>query len=59
MKEISVVIPCYNSSKSLSELLERLHVSLKALGVTYEIIFINDCSRDNTEDIARKIIDKF
>lgn len=46
--ELSIVIPCYNSAESLSELNERLNESLQLLNVTYEIIYVNDCSKDNT-----------
>lgn len=48
MPEISIVIPCYNSSKSLNELSQRLDSSLKTLNITYEIIYVNDCSKDTT-----------
>jgi len=46
--EISVVIPCYNSEKSLIELNDRLHKSLLLLEKKYEIIYINDQSKDKT-----------
>ena len=57
--ELSVVIPCYNSSKSLNELSKRLDLSLKTLNVTYEVIFINDYSKDDTITVAKKIVDKY
>ncbi len=46
--EISIVIPCYNSEKSLEELNKRLINTLELLDVSYEIIYVNDCSKDNT-----------
>lgn len=49
--ELSVVIPVYNEESGLSHLFARLYPALDALaarGVTYEIIFVNDGSRDNT-----------
>lgn len=46
--EISVLIPCYNSAESVDELTERLVHSMESLAIPYEIIFINDCSSDNT-----------
>jgi glycosyltransferase involved in cell wall biosynthesis len=49
--ELSVVIPCYNSEKSLPELNERLNTTLKGLVVNYEIIYVNDSSQDNTKSI--------
>jgi glycosyltransferase involved in cell wall biosynthesis len=43
---VSVVIPVYNSAASLPMLLERLSVALAALGAGYEVILVNDGSRD-------------
>jgi undecaprenyl-phosphate 4-deoxy-4-formamido-L-arabinose transferase len=49
--ELSVVIPVYNEESGLSHLFARLYPALDQLaerGVSYEIIFVNDGSRDNT-----------
>ncbi len=46
--ELSVVIPVYNEEAGLAKLFARLYPALDALGYTYEIVFINDGSRDNT-----------
>jgi len=53
--ELSIVIPCYNSAKSLSKLNVRLHRALDSLGVVYEIIYINDCSKDTTLEELKKL----
>ncbi|BAU26511.1 undecaprenyl-phosphate 4-deoxy-4-formamido-L-arabinose transferase [Aneurinibacillus soli] len=53
--EISVVIPCYNSFKSLMELNERLIRTLEELKVRYEIIYVNDCSKDQTIHVLRSL----
>lgn len=53
--EISVVIPCYNSEKSLLELNKRLVQALEGLSVNFEIIYINDCSKDNTYEVLKEI----
>lgn len=45
---ISVVIPAYNEESCLVELLKRLKPVLTGLGSSYEIIFIDDGSRDGT-----------
>jgi glycosyltransferase involved in cell wall biosynthesis len=45
---ISVVIPVYNSEKTLSELVQRLHVTLENRGARFEIILVNDGSRDGS-----------
>jgi undecaprenyl-phosphate 4-deoxy-4-formamido-L-arabinose transferase len=46
--EISVVIPVYNEEESLPFMFERIFRVLDALENPYEIIFINDGSRDAT-----------
>ncbi len=45
---LSVVIPCYNESANLSRLFQRLEAVLSVANLTYEIICINDGSRDTT-----------
>ena len=47
-KNISVVIPVYNSEKTLPELTPRLHTALGKLSDKHEIILVNDGSRDNS-----------
>lgn len=46
--ELSIVVPVYNEEQVFEKLLERLVNSAQAIGVSYEIIFVNDGSRDNT-----------
>ena len=48
---ISVVIPVYNSSPMLSELVKRLDSVLKGLRDKYELILVNDGSTDQSWDI--------
>jgi glycosyltransferase involved in cell wall biosynthesis len=45
---ISVVIPVYNSEESLEELTQRLGEALPLISGDFEVIFINDGSRDNS-----------
>ena len=46
--EISVVVPLYNEEDNIDYLFERLILVLDRLNTRYEIICINDGSRDNT-----------
>ncbi len=46
--EISVVIPLYNEDAGLPELYKRLTASLVQISQSYELIFVNDGSKDNT-----------
>jgi undecaprenyl-phosphate 4-deoxy-4-formamido-L-arabinose transferase len=45
---ISVIIPVYNEEDVLTALFARLYPSLDALGEPYEVIFVNDGSRDRS-----------
>ena len=49
--EISVVIPVYNEEAGLANLFARLYPALDALGAPYEVVFVNDGSRDNSVSI--------
>jgi undecaprenyl-phosphate 4-deoxy-4-formamido-L-arabinose transferase len=49
--ELSVVIPIYNEEAGLPKLFERLYPALDAMNTPYEIVFINDGSRDNSVSI--------
>lgn len=53
--ELSVVIPCFNASANLLELNKRLKEVLDILKVSYEIIYINDSSKDNTSLILKDL----
>lgn len=46
--EISIVIPAYNEEESLHPLFESLYPVMTGMGRPFEIIFINDGSKDST-----------
>lgn len=52
---ISVVIPLYNEAESLQELHRQLGSALNQTGQTYEIIFVDDGSRDTSWSIIREL----
>ena len=51
---ISIVIPVYNEEEGLAALFARLYPALDALAEPYEIVFINDGSRDRSAAILRE-----
>lgn len=53
--EISVVVPLYNEEDNVLELHTRLKKVLGALGRKYEIIFVDDGSRDRTFAKAKEL----
>jgi undecaprenyl-phosphate 4-deoxy-4-formamido-L-arabinose transferase len=50
---VSVVIPVYNEEAVLPALFARLYPALDALGVQYEVIFVNDGSSDRSAALLR------
>lgn len=57
-KKISAIIACYNDAQAIPIMHARLAKVFKKIGVDYEIIFVNDGSLDNTEDVLKKIVSK-
>jgi undecaprenyl-phosphate 4-deoxy-4-formamido-L-arabinose transferase len=51
--QLSIVIPVYNEEAGLPALFTRLYPALDALGVGYEVIFVNDGSRDRSAALLR------
>ena len=46
--ELSIVVPVYNSASTLGSLLERLTQTIAAITQSYEIILVDDGSRDDS-----------
>lgn len=53
MKEISIVIPVYNSGENLYELHSQICDALQKY--SFELIFVNDCSKDTSWDIISEL----
>jgi dolichol-phosphate mannosyltransferase len=53
--ELSIIAPCYNESEGLDALYERLTTVLRDAGTTYEIVLVDDGSRDATADKIRDL----
>jgi dolichol-phosphate mannosyltransferase len=52
--EISVVIPIFNEQPNLPQLFSRLTASLAACTPSYELVFVDDGSRDGSLDLIRR-----
>jgi undecaprenyl-phosphate 4-deoxy-4-formamido-L-arabinose transferase len=55
---VSVIIPVYNEEAVLAALFARLYPALDALGRTYEVVFVNDGSRDKSVAMLREQFQK-
>jgi undecaprenyl-phosphate 4-deoxy-4-formamido-L-arabinose transferase len=51
---LSVVIPVFNEEAGLQALFERLYPALDALKLAYEVIFVDDGSRDRSAALLRE-----
>ena len=56
--DISVVVPLYNEAESLPELAEWIERVMDENGFSYEVLFINDGSTDNSWEVIRGLHDK-
>jgi undecaprenyl-phosphate 4-deoxy-4-formamido-L-arabinose transferase len=56
--EVSIVIPVYNEEAGLQSLFDRLYPALDKLNRSYEVIFINDGSKDRSPAMLREQFQK-
>jgi dolichol-phosphate mannosyltransferase len=57
-KKISVVVVCYRDAGSINELYTRLKKTLENITAHYEIIYVNDASPDNSQEILEEMAGK-
>lgn len=53
--DLSVVIPVYNEQENLPELLSRLLKVLNTIGLSYEIVFVDDGSKDQSPSLLYQL----
>lgn len=58
MLDISVIVPLYNEEESLPELSAWIERVMNENNFTYEIIFVNDGSRDNSWKVVKNLSEK-
>ncbi|MGA2714054.1 MAG: NAD-dependent epimerase/dehydratase family protein [Bryobacteraceae bacterium] len=52
---VSAIVACYRDNQAIPIMYERLKSTFLKLNVDYEIIFVNDCSPDDSEDVIRSL----
>lgn len=55
INELSVFFPCYNEEKNIKNTIDKAIPVLKNITNKWEIIIVNDGSKDNTEKVAKEI----
>ena len=52
--DVSVVVPIYNEVESVPQLIEAITTSLKPTGLTYELICVDDGSKDGSAELLKQ-----
>ncbi|HNB81974.1 MAG TPA: glycosyltransferase family 2 protein, partial [Chitinophagaceae bacterium] len=53
--QLSVIIPIYNEALNIPTLYKRLKRVMLSLQLSHELIFVNDCSRDESLELIRDL----
>ena len=51
INKLSIIIPAYNEAKTIHQILNLLDQVKLINGIEKELIIVNDCSTDNTEEV--------
>ncbi|RVU23473.1 glycosyltransferase [Sandaracinomonas limnophila] len=57
--QISIVVPLYNEAESLPELCSWIDTVMKTNSFSYEMIFVNDGSKDNSWEVLQELKNKY
>ncbi|HEY4494666.1 MAG TPA: dolichyl-phosphate beta-glucosyltransferase [Candidatus Paceibacterota bacterium] len=55
---LSIIIPCYNEEKRLGKTLSRIHDFMSSQSYSYEVIVVDNGSKDKTAEIANSFQNK-
>lgn len=58
MKKISLVVPCYNEEKSIRLFYDAVIPAFEGLEESFEIVFVNDGSKDQTQRILAELAEQ-
>ena len=53
--DLSIIIPVFNEVDNVGPLHREIHDALDATAISYEILFVNDGSRDGTDKVLRQL----
>ena len=53
---LSIIIPCFNSEQYILKTIEKLRSYINKINQKYEVILIDDCSRDKTYEVVKNFI---
>src|SRR4030042_4748214 len=55
LKRLSVVVPIFNEEENITPLCRELKNVLEALGMGYEVIFVDDGSTDTSNEVLQRL----
>ena len=55
MSSLSIVLPAYNEEANVERAVEQVSAVARQLGMDYEIILVNDGSKDRTGEIGHEL----
>lgn len=56
IKRLSIIIPAYNEEKTIVQILDKISEVKLIRNIEKEVIIVNDCSKDNTEEMINSYI---
>src|ERR1019366_4057722 len=54
-RSISAIVACYKDAEAIPIMYRRLSDTFQKLKVDYELIFVNDCSPDNSAEVIQRL----
>ncbi len=57
-KTVSIIVPCFNEEEALPYFYDEITKTLSSLKEDYEVIFVNDGSRDKTLSVMKSLAEK-
>lgn len=54
--KLTVIVPAYNEEKTITNILNKLHSVQLSNQIAKEIIVVNDCSKDQTEQMVQQFV---
>lgn len=52
---VSAIVACYKDAQAIPIMYQRLKATFEALNIGHEIIFVNDCSPDDSQDVIQAL----
>lgn len=57
--DLSVVVPVYNNAATLGMMYKRVRDALLAEGMTFELLFVDDCGADDSLKVAHELANRY